>query len=184
MTKHSSVIKSLLRGRRAESGEAVLTFAILLPVLLALSLGILEFSLVMLDYNRASEATRRAARIAAMQTPIGNLSGVETGDVVCMSAGGNTSCSGGAVEAPATFDSIVSVMQAALPTIQPENVQVVYKNSGIGSIESGGLKPLVSVNLVNFQRPFMFVHLFTPAPPQLTYPDFSTTQMVAGYIPP
>jgi len=184
MNKHISAINGLIRGPKAESGETLISFAVLLPVLLALSLAILEFSLLMLDYNRASEATRRAARTAAMESPIANLSTVETADVVCMSAGGTTSCAGGAVETAASFDSIVSTMQAILPDIQAENVQVVYSNSGIGAVASGGLKPFVSVNLINLQRPFMFVHLFTPVPAQFTYPDFSTTQMVAGYTPP
>jgi len=184
MSKHLSAIKGLFRGPRAESGETIVTFAVLLPVLVALSLAIVEFSLLLLDYNRASEATRRAARVAAMEAPIANLSTVATGDVVCMSAGGSATCSGGALEATATFDDIVAAMQAVLPAIQPTNVQVVYSDSGIGAVQSGGIKPFVSVNLVNLQRSFMFVHLFTPVPAQMTYPEFSTTQMVAGYIPP
>lgn len=184
MNKHISAINGLIRGPKAESGETVITFAVLLPVLIALSLGILEFSLLMLDYNRASEATRRAARVAAMEAPIANLSAVETSDVICMSAAGVASCTGGAVEVSVSFDSIVTAMQAVLPDIQAENVQVVYSNSGVGTVESGGLKPFVSVNLINLQRTFMFVHLFTPVPAQITYPEFSTTQMVAGYTPP
>ncbi len=174
----------LMRGRRAESGETLISFAILMPILLGLSLAILEFSLVMLDYNRASEATRRAARIAAIQAPVGNLTDVENVDVVCTSAGGAATCTGGAVESATTFNSIVQVMQSMLPSIAPENVQVVYKNSGVGTTEAGGLKPLVSVNLINLQRPFMFVHLITGVPSAITYPSFSTTQIVGGYIPP
>lgn len=184
MTKLSSAIKGLLTGPRARSGETVLSFALLLPILLGVSLAILEFSLVMLDYTRATEATRRAARVAAIEAPVGNLTGVETLDVVCMSSGGLATCTGGAIEATATFSDIVQTMQSVLPSIQPENVQVVYSNSGIGTVEAGGIKPFVTVNLVNLQRPFMFLHLFSTVPSMLTYPAFSTTQMVAGYIPP
>ncbi len=184
MNRPISAINELLRGARAESGESILSFAILFPILLGISLAILEFSLVILDYNRAGEATRRAARIAAIQAPIGDLENVETGDVTCSANSGTTFCTGGTLSSAATFDSVVQAMQSVLPAIAPDNVQVVYSNSGIGEEESGGIKPFVSVNLVNLQRPFMFLHVIAGVPAQITFPSFSTTQMIGGFTPP
>lgn len=184
MNKPISAINDLLRGARADSGEAILSFAILFPILLGLSLAILEFSLVILDYNRASEATRRAARIAAIQAPIGDLQNVAAGDITCSANSGTTFCNGGTVLSAATFDAVVQAMQIVLPAIAPENVQVVYGNSGIGDTESGGIKPFVSVNLINLQRPFMFLHVIAGVPAQITFPSFSTTQMIGGFTPP
>lgn len=184
MNRPISAINQLLRGDRAESGETIITFAVLFPILLGISLAILEFSLVILDYNRAGEATRRAARIAAIQPPIGDLANVATGDVSCSANSGTTFCNGGTLLSAATFDSVVQAMQFVLPSIAPDNVRVVYSNSGIGDVDSGGIKPFVSVNLVNLQRPFMFVHVITGVPAQITFPPFSTTQMIGGFIPP
>ena len=184
MNRPLSAINDLLRGGRAESGESIISFAILFPILLGISLAILEFSLVILDYNRASEATRRAARIAAIQDPIGDLTNVATSDISCSANSGTTFCNGGTLLSPATFDSVVQAMQSVLPAIAPDNVQVVYGNSGIGDVASGGIKPFVSVNLINLQRPFMFLHVIAGVPAQITFPSFSTTQMIGGFTPP
>ncbi len=184
MNRPISAINELLRGARAESGESILTFAILFPILLGISLAILEFSLVILDYNRAGEATRRAARIAAIEPPIGDLSNIDTGEVSCSANSGTTFCNGGTLLSAATFNSMVQAMQTVLPAIEPDNVQVVYGNSGIGAVESGGIKPFVSVNLVNLQRPFMFLQVIAGVPAQITFPSFSTTQMIGGFTPP
>ena len=184
MNRPISAINQLLRGDRAESGESIISFAILFPILLGLSLAILEFSLVVLDYNRASEATRRAARIAAIEDPIGDLENVANGDVSCTANGGTTVCTGGALLSAATFDTVVLAMQSVLPSIAPENVQVVYSDSGIGAEESGGIKPFVSVKLVNLQRPFMFLQVLAGVPAQITFPSFSTTQIIGGFTPP
>lgn len=184
MNRLISAINDLLRGARADSGESIISFAILFPILLGISLAILEFSLVILDYNRASEATRRAARIAAIQPPIGDLTNIGTGQVSCSANSGTTFCNGGTILSAATFDSVVQAMQSVLPAIAPDNVQVVYGNSGIGGEESGGIKPFVSVNLINLQRPFMFLHVIAGVPAQITFPSFSTTQMIGGFTPP
>ena len=107
------------------------------------------------------------------------------GKKIC-AATGTTVCTGGTLLSPATFASVVQAMQGVLPSIAPENVQVVYSDSGsgIGNTESGGIKPFVSVNLVNPQRPFMFLQVIAGVPAQIFFPSFSTTQIIGGFTPP
>ena len=184
MSKPISAINSLFRGDRAESGEAVISFAIVMPILMALSLAILEFSLVVMDYSRATEATRRAARIAAIDLPIADLTNVAGNSISCNHNSGTLFCTGSSLMATATFDKIVQNMQAVMPSITPQNVEVVYSDSGVGTVESGGIKPFVSVNLIDLKRPFMFLHVLAGVPDEITFPPFSTTQITGGFIPP
>ena len=184
MSKPISVIKSLFRGDRAESGEAIISFAIVMPILMALSLAILEFSLVVMDYTRATEATRRAARIAAIDDPIADLTNIAGNSIVCNRNSGTLYCNGSTLLANTTFDKIVQNMQAVMPSIMPQNVEVVYSDSGVGTTASGGIKALVSVNLVDLKRPFMVLQVFAGIPSEITLPPFSATQITGGFIPP
>ena len=52
-------------GGRGDSGSAAVEFAIVLPVLLLLVMGMLEFSLVMRDWLGVSSSVRVGARVAA-----------------------------------------------------------------------------------------------------------------------
>ncbi len=71
MSRHLSVIRFPRRLRRDDRGEAIVGFAFVLPVLVLLSLAIFEFSLVMFDFHRAGEATRRAVRSVAIKRTTG-----------------------------------------------------------------------------------------------------------------
>ena len=183
MNKHISAIRQLLCRTKDQSGEVALAFGLILPLLVVLSLAIVEFTLVIFDYSRASEATRLAARIASLDDPVGDLSDLENTDVVCTAGGGAPTCTGGAAAANDTFDRLLAAMQVMLPAIGAGNVKVVYRNSGIGTPESGGIKPLVSVSLINLQRPFIFLQAVTGVAPSLTYPGFATTYLAGGEVP-
>lgn len=53
-------------GIRSEKGQAVVEFALVLPVLLLLLLGILQFGLVFKDYVALTDAVRAGARTGAV----------------------------------------------------------------------------------------------------------------------
>ncbi|MCX6434178.1 MAG: pilus assembly protein [Actinobacteria bacterium] len=53
------------RGRRGDRGASAVEFAILVPVLLLILLGILEFAFVLRDYLSVSSAVRVGTRVAA-----------------------------------------------------------------------------------------------------------------------
>jgi len=172
-----------LRGlEKEESGEALIGFGILLPILVLVCLSILEFSLVVFDYHRASEATRRAARIVAISEPlIDPVNLVAGGTLNCVSSLGAVSCSGVPALSPAVFDGLVAKMQEILPTIGPENIQIDYSDVGLGDATTpGGIIPMVTVRLVDLEHPFLMLSGFPGFGPSFTYPPFTTNQLAGG----
>lgn len=156
-------------------------FGLILPALLALSVGILEFTFLMFDFARASEATRRGARIAAISHPVGNLDSLTTADVRCTSSGGTVSCIGVAVADGPTFDRVAAEMQEIYSAIAPHNIQITYSASGVGLAEAGGYKPYVQVRLIGLQRPFLALQSVTGMGPTITMPPFATTLLGNSY---
>lgn len=166
-----------------EQGGMILGFGFLLPFLVALSFGAIEISTLMFDFHRANEATRRAARVAAIEEPVPDLSTFARSDVVtCQGvSGGGVSCSGADVANSATFTELMTQVQEMQPAIQPENVILIYQDSGLGDPTTpGGILPLVTVRISSLERPLMVVGGFMGLPESFTYPDFVTTQMANG----
>ena len=170
---------------RDTRGEAIVGFALLMPVLIAVSLAILEFSLVVMDYHRAGEATRAGARHFAISEPVANVSGFGPGSVLtCTSSGTSVTCSGAAAENPAVFNAAVASIQTILPSVTPQNIEVEYRDSGIGDATTpGGIIPVVSVRLINLQRPYTVMTFVPGIPSTITFPTFSTSQMAGGLGP-
>jgi hypothetical protein len=182
MSVYKTLTITVRRLVRAENGEALIGFGLLLPVLVLVCLAILEFSIIVFDYHRASEATRRAARIIAIATPIPDPSNLNSGNsITCTAAGGGVTCSGAAAQTPETFTAMIAEMQLILPAIGAENVEVVYSDIGLGDETTpGGIIPLVTVRLVNFQHPFMMLKGFPGFGPSIAYPAFTTNQVAGG----
>lgn len=170
----------------AEEGSVVIEFALIMPVLLALSFGIVDFTLAIFDYHRAGEAVRRGSRTATIEAPVADLSGLTQGtSYTCDSTGGGVSCTGTAVNDAAAFTTIVTAMQAVLPAITPANVQVVYDFSGVGDItRPGGVLPFITVSLVNYTHNFTLLNAIPGAPPSFVFPSFAVTQLAGGSNPP
>ena len=166
-------------------GESLIGFGILLPMLLLVSFGALEMALVAFDFHRAGEATRRAARIAVIADPVIDIDAFVAGTTAtCTGTGTGVSCTGAAAATPATFSQIVTDMQSVFPAIQPQNIQLVYSDSGLGDATTpGGIIPLITVRLVNLQRPFLMLSGIPGMPNEYTLPDFETSQMGAGLGP-
>tara|TARA_B100000315_G_C14326300_1_gene473183 strand:- start:1 stop:561 length:561 start_codon:yes stop_codon:yes gene_type:complete len=176
-------LKTLMaKFRRNNSGEAMISFGILLPALVLISFGVIETSLVVFDFHRASEATRRAARMAIVQDPIMDSSEFASGsEVTCTSTGGIVTCGGVALGTTATFDEIITNIQLVLPNIMPANLEIVYSDSGLGDVTTpGGIIPLVTVRLKNLYQNFKLIGNLPGLPSGFIYPDFETSQMGGG----
>ena len=165
-------------------GEAAVGFAILLPILLALSFAILEFSIATFDFHRAGEAARRAARLAAVGATVTELSALQPGQTVaCTALGGTVSCAGGA-GSQAAFDAILGAARAMLPTIGAENLSITYANSGIGDPATpGGILPLVTVRLVGVQHQFLLLRAVPGLGTGFAYPPFTSNYLAGGQGP-
>ncbi len=171
------------RFRRSKGGTAAIEFAFIMPLLAALTFGLIETAMAMLEFNRAGEATRRAMRAAIINDPIGTLDNLTTSDVVCSSSGGGVTCTGGSVAAAATFTAIVASMQVILPTIQAGNVRVTYRISGIDDAATPGVvTPTVSISVVGLTHTFLVIGAFPGMPSEITFPAFTTSALAPSVV--
>ncbi len=61
-------MKKLMAGRRRDDGASLVEFAILLPFLILLLIGIIEFSYLFGQFNDVRHGAREGARVAAVNT--------------------------------------------------------------------------------------------------------------------
>lgn len=179
------VMKLLVMLRRFtddEDGAFIVEFGIAFPLLLALTFGLLEFSLVVFDYQRAAEATRRGVRLTIINPPIPNTAQLLEGKVIkCTSTGGVVSCENGTpnLDADIRFQALLAEMQLIYPTLVEENLVVTYEGSNVGQAESaGGILPLVTLQLVNLRHDMMMGSMVGIA--YIDFPDFKTSVLGPG----
>jgi Flp pilus assembly protein TadG len=93
---------------RRSRGTAILELAIILPFLLLMSFGALEYSLAISEYKSLTLQTRIAARYLSSRAP-GDLASQE--EAICLVKYGVTSASSctGALIAPGLANAIVSI---------------------------------------------------------------------------
>lgn len=163
------------RLRLDRSGASAAEFALVLPLLVLLLLGILDVGRLLWDVNRAEKATQVGARVAivtdvlddamALESYVGQTVGGVTltqGDIIPAEALGELECTdagctclSGSCPATGTFDTasfdrIVTRMQFMKPDIQPADVKITYRGSGLGFAgDPNGMEiaPLVTVEL-------------------------------------
>jgi hypothetical protein len=157
----------LLADRR---GEAAVSFALVLPLLIAISFVIAEMTLFLFNYHRASEAIRGAVREAVMQRPIASLDALSGATPVdCSRPAAAVVCTNGAVITPASFDQIVGAARAVYPAITADRIRVEYRDSGIGSSSGGGRLPVVRVRLVEMPHDTLLVSAIPGMPRRIEY---------------
>lgn len=143
---------------RNTAGAAGAEFALILPVLLILLLGVIDAGRFGWDYNRAEKATQVGARMAIVTTVLdsslmttdyvgADMGGgvfLTQGDRIPTSAYGTLTCNSGGCSCTSgscgtlgtfnqtAFDNIVARMQQIDPTISSDDVSVEYKSSGLG----------------------------------------------------
>jgi hypothetical protein len=66
---------------RGQRGAAMIEFALVLPVLLILLLGIIEFSLLLYNKAMITNASREGARLGIVYRPVGGLTHPTCGDI-------------------------------------------------------------------------------------------------------
>ena len=166
---------------RDTGGNALIGFALLLPVLLGFCFGILEFSLLAFDFHRANEATRRIARQATMIQPLVS----ET----TLNNNGTTTCTGAGCDGLAELTAAANAIHSAtiLREITPDNVAIIYSVTDIGGpdIPTAAKKPLITVRLTGLEHDFILLGslrgFFPNAPTGITLPAFSTSMLGLGY---
>lgn len=161
---------------RDQGGAGAAEFAIVLPLLLLLLFGIIDAGRFMWEFNRAEKATQMGVRYAVVTNPVApglaSYSFAVTGEVIpgdsvpvslfsnalCDDADCNP-CVGGAVCSnigydAAAFANIVNRMNAMYPAIGADNVEIEYRNVGLGYAgdpNGPDVAPLVTVSLKDLE---------------------------------
>jgi len=183
-------LRTLLKDNNAASAAE---FGLVLPLLMLLLFSVIDAGRFMWEYNRGEKATQAGARIAVVTNIVASsligtnyvgqtFNGVTLtqGDRIPASAlatvtCNNTACSSGNYDSQA-FQRIVTRMQYMSPSIQPSNVVVEYRGSGLGfagdpDTSRPQISPLVTVKVTGLTfRPLAFL-TFAAFP----MPDFATT---------
>jgi Flp pilus assembly protein TadG len=189
--------------RASDRGASAVEFALIFPLLVMLTFGILEFGFILYQMNMMEKATQLGARIAVTGDPVATGltaytaqgTGLAPGsplpaglqsEIVCMNA---SPCTGtGAITNPGysatAFTAIVTEMQRMYPGIGPENVVVTYRNVGLGFVgrPGGAIVPAVTVSLRDMTYDFIImdaiIELFGPPAmnvADILYPSFNAT---------
>jgi Flp pilus assembly protein TadG len=165
-----TTFRRLLRSERAASAAE---FALVLPLLLILLFGIIDVGRFLWQFNQAEKATQMGVRYAVVTNPIpSGLSsysfaisgGISQGAAVptanftgatcnnsscaCVATTGNF-CSSVGYDATA-FANLVARMKMMYPTLTASNVQVEYRNVGLGFAgdpNGPDVSPLVTVKV-------------------------------------
>jgi hypothetical protein len=168
-----NILSRILRSDRAATAAE---FAIVLPLLIILLFGLIDAGRFLWDYNRAEKATQMGVRYAVVTDPVlkgldGSYSfavdgGIPQGNTIPTAnfdkaVCDNSSCScvsttgsfcGATSYNSAAFANIVQRMHYMYPPITAANVQITYKNVGLGFAgdpDGSDVSPLVTVNLRN-----------------------------------
>jgi len=160
----------------AEQAASAAEFALVLPILLLLLFGIIDAGRFMWEWNRAEKATQMGVRYAVVTDPVLNglytysfsvSGGIIQGSPVptssfdtatcnssaCSCSPGGGFCSATSLNA-AAFTNVVTRMSGMYPQIKASNVQIQYKNVGLGFAgdpDGPDVSPLVTVSLTGMQ---------------------------------
>lgn len=190
MNKLTSAIRTralaLRRLLRDSGGGALVEFGLILPTLLLVSFGAIEFTITMFDYHRMGEAARRGARQAIISPPVARLETLQAVGTITCTKTSSISCGAALLHASASanFTAILSAIQEIAPGVAGSNVTISYSWSGIGDLTTpGGIKPVVTVELANVTHQFTLLSIL-PALDHVVLPSFSTSVVANAYTSP
>jgi hypothetical protein len=121
----------VLRSRRGESGAVAVEAALVVPVLMLLIFGMIEFAFVMRDYAGVSSLVRSGARTAS--------TGADHGRATCETGAAAPPCSPGS--APALAQEAADTIQRSGSASNPDQIQyiLVYKANNKGYPGADGI---------------------------------------------
>ncbi len=160
-------MRSFFSFRRNESGVVLVEHTLVFAMMMILTFGLIEFGIVLYQYNAAEKATAVGARFIATRGPVVtglpdcgpgvNVNGMDAG-ATCPSTGWETICNAGAPsgDCQATvLNALVTEMQRFAPNVEAQNVQVVLRGAGLGFVGRGSPVPMVTVRLTGMQYDFI-----------------------------
>ena len=186
--------------RRDCRGSSATEFVLILPLLALLIFGTIDAGWFAWRINLAEKATQAGVRMAVATNPVasgltsesyvGKSGGgvtLKQGDLIPSAALGTVSCTNSTCTCPAdggltscardsaAFTRILTRMQYYDSSIQPANVIVEYRGSGLGYAgDPGGMEiaPTVTVRLTGMQFNAMSGYIWKAA---MNLPDFAAS---------
>lgn len=175
------IARSFRRLLRCREGATAVEFAIVMPLLLVVSLGALEMSLLMFEMHNANDATRRGVREAVIQYPIVVSSDITTSGILCTSTSSTVSCSGGAtIDDDTRFTAIYNKMKPLLPDLTQDDIEVLYRDTGLTS--NGVVTPTVTLIVKNLTYKFFIAAIIPGFDGVITLPGFRSTRVMSSGI--
>ena len=180
----SKIISAIRRWRlgRDQRGSVATEAAIIIPFLIVLTVGIIEFVVFLYDWQIVTNATREGARAALIAPNIGTLTSLSTAGAVvsCEWVAGSATCTpgGATTDADTIYTGIVTAMQDLVPEITATMVKIDYTFSSTDNVATSSLKtPLVSVRLEGFIHTFVVLDLFVGIPIDWELPPFESGRL-------
>lgn len=172
---------AVVRVAADRGGATAVEFAFIAPVLFLLTLGMIELGMILFEYHRVGEATRRGARVALIEDPIPKLIDLSIKDITCNGADdGSVSCTGATVADSSSFTDVLTAMQNILPTLKGSNIAISYTDSDITDATelTGLVTPILTLSVEGYQYSYFFLDTLPGIPATMTLPEFSTTRVV------
>lgn len=187
-------MKMLLRLLRCTRAAAGAEFALILPLFLLLLFGVIDAGRFLWEFNQAEKATQMGARYAVVTDPVAPglatysfaiSDGITQGSAVPVAnfdnadcTDGTCTCTGGGIcddigYDQTAFDNIVGRMSAFYPPIDNANVEITYKNVGLGfsgDPDNPNVSALVTVKLTDLTFQPLVCLAFACS---INMPDFS-----------
>jgi hypothetical protein len=161
-------MRRFTRFRNNTSGATLVEFTLVFMMLMVLTFGLIEFGIVLHQYNAAEKATAVGARFIATRGPVVTgipdcgVSTTASAGTWCRDVGGSSgwtiTCNAGAPSGScqgAVLTELVARMQQFAPQIQAQNVQVELRGAGLGFVGRGSPVPMVTVRLTGMTYNFI-----------------------------
>jgi Flp pilus assembly pilin Flp len=163
-------MRCVRRFRKDATGAVLIEHTLVFIMLMVLTFGLIEFGLVLYQYNAAETATSAGARFVATRGPViigiadcgvttsanagtrcSAVSGGATWSITCNAAAPSGGCQA------AVLNQLVSEMQRYAPNLEAQNVQVVFRGAGLGFVGRGAPVPMVTVRLTGMTYDFVAI---------------------------
>jgi Flp pilus assembly protein TadG len=166
-----------------KKGEAAVSFALVLPVLLVVSFGILEFALAMMDRQQASESLRRFSRAVAITITTDDLANIEPDATTsCTYSNQNVSCDNGS--SITSWTKLIAGFQSAqdiFPRLTADNVVLIFEPTGLAPDDADvGTMALVTVQFQNLEYVAKVFPFYNNMIEKILFPTISNSLVIGG----
>ena len=168
---------------RNQQGEAAVSFGLVLPILMLLSFGILEFALALMDRQQASEALRIFTRSVAISLSYNDLSGINSdSSTTCTYSEQSVSCDNGSnVSNWTNLISGFNKAQGIFPRLKADNILLVFEPSGLSPDgDNDALMALVTVQFQNLEYESKVFSFYDGLIEKILFPTISNSLVLGG----